>query len=275
MLSSKTYSAALDDGTDILRNARIESAALDARVLLEHITGAREVSPRAYEKYMAAIARRAEHEPVAYITGEKEFWKYRFKVAPATLIPRPDSETLIEAVLAECETPHMLLDLGTGTGCLLLGLLGEYPNAHGVGIDSSRVAVAIARSNARALGFSNRAKFVNKSWRDAVPPKGEFDLIISNPPYIRAADLETLVPDVAKYEPKLALYGGADGLECYREIAAALTRWNILTSTAKILLEIGRGQSASVKKIFAATGFKFLKSFRDLAGIIRVLEFSK
>jgi release factor glutamine methyltransferase len=271
--------SALAEGAGILKAAGIGSAALDARVLLSSVLNkdslmlapGGKIAHAAYEKFMALVSRRAGHEPVAYITGTKEFWKYSFRVCPETLIPRPDSETLVEAALAECARPQNILDLGTGTGCLLLSLLGEYPEARGLGMDSSRAAAALARSNARALGFAKRARFINKSWRDSAGPKDKFDLIISNPPYIKKGP--RLSRDVAGYEPGEALFGGTDGLECYREIAAALRRWDVLAPGAKIFLEIGKGQGASVKKIFTDAGFRFLKSFRDLAGIVRVLEF--
>lgn len=284
MPSPKTHGAALAWGSRTLRAAGIESATLDSRVLLSYALGKESralesdapIPPPACKKFTKSIARRAAREPVAYITGTKEFWKYSFKVGPETLIPRPDSETLIEAVLGECAGAQTMLDLGTGTGCLLLSLLGEYPRANGVGLDICLSAVDTARSNARALKLAARAKFLNASWSDAAPPasiaKTKFDIAVSNPPYIAAAELQTL--EVAKYEPALALDGGADGLGCYREIAAALNRWDLLAPGARIFLEIGHDQSSLVEKIFASEGFAPLKSFRDLVGTLRVLEFA-
>ena len=275
-------SSILREGSKILMQAGIMSAATDARVMLSHIldTDARilnydaKITPSARKKFMDSINRRATGEPVAYITGKKEFWRHMFKVGTETLVPRPDSETLVEAVLekfSDREAAHNILDLGTGTGCLLLSLISEYENARGTGIDLSAAAIKVAKSNARNLGLSDRAKFICKSWLDDTGPGGKFNMVISNPPYVKTADLDTL--DTARHEPKIALSGGADGLGCYREIAAALKRWNILAPGACLLFEIGKDQADAVEKILAETGFGLASSHKDLGGIIRVLEF--
>lgn len=214
------------------------------------------------------LGRRLKHEPLSKILEFREFWSLPFRVTKDTLDPRPDSETLIEAVIAHYpnkEDPLRILDLGTGTGCLLLSLMHEYPNAWGVGIDVSEAACYIAQENAIRLGFERRAKFIVGQWGDAL--SGGFDIIISNPPYISA--LESLPLEVSIYDPERALYAGEDGLTGYRELAEQISR--LATPKTKFFLELGRGQLDSVRTLFSQ--YFLLQINKDLTGIDRCLVF--
>jgi release factor glutamine methyltransferase len=251
-----------------LTAAGIEEPRREARLLLAaaHGTDAAGLLARTHvaeARYESLLARRAAREPLAYILGRKEFWGLSFAVSPATLIPRPDSETLVEAALA-LPAPGLVLDLGTGTGCLLLAVLHERPDALGLGVDRLPEAAALAAQNARALGLADRAFFAASDWAGAV--NGKFDLILSNPPYIPAGDLAELMPEVAQYEPASALDGGADGLAAYRAIIAALPR--LLASNGAAVLELGVGQAVSVASLAKRAGFTCVTR-PDLAGTPR------
>ena len=221
-------------------------------------------------------ARRVLREPMAYILGEREFWGLPFKVSPAVLVPRPDSETLIEAALAvmpDRQRPWRILDLGLGSGCLLLTLLREYPAASGVGLEISEAALAVAQANADALGVAARARLIAGDWRQADWQQrlgGSFDLLVSNPPYIEAGAIERLMPEVARFEPKLALDGGPDGLVAYRTIATAAPA--LVVPGGRLLVEAGEGQAAEISRIFASAGLAIEVPWRDLAGIDRVVS---
>jgi release factor glutamine methyltransferase len=216
------------------------------------------------------VARRASREPLAYILGRKEFWGLEFAVSPATLIPRPDSETVIEAAL-ECfpqrARAQTILDLGTGTGCLLLSALSEFKSAFGIGLDISPEAARLAASNARALGLSHRSAFAVSDW--TAPLAGaKFDLLLSNPPYIAGPEIAGLMPEVGKFEPASALDGGPDGLAAYRAIIGALP--GILADSGVALLELGINQAEPVAEMAQAAGFR--TDFRqDMANIPRVV----
>lgn len=219
--------------------------------------------------YAAALARRAGREPLAYITGRREFWGLEFAVSPATLIPRPDSETLVEAALDTATPPRLVLDLGTGTGCLLLAVLHEFVNAFGVGVDINPEAAALARENARALGMAGRCAFFAGNWAEALTAR--FDLVLANPPYIAREDLAKLMPEILRFEPEAALDGGADGLTAYRAIISALPR--LLGPGGRAVLELGAGQAISVARLAEQAGFAVRKR-ADLAGIDRALALS-
>ena len=211
------------------------------------------------------VARRMEHEPMAYITGHQGFWSLDFLVSPATLIPRPDSETIVEAALA-LPPPRRVLDLGTGTGCLLLSVLYERPSAFGIGADLSPDAAALGRTNATRLGLAARSAFLCGNWAGALA--GRFDLVLSNPPYIQGAAIPGLMPEVARHEPGGALDGGPDGLDAYRAIVRALP--DLLVPGGAAVLELGWGQGAAVALLAARVGFT--AGFRaDLAGIDRAI----
>ena len=210
------------------------------------------------------VQRRLAHEPVAYITGRRAFWTIELEVGPGVLVPRPDSETLIEAAVAHFgeRGPATILDLGTGPGTLLLAALDQWPGATGLGVDASADALAYARRNAKG-----RASFRLGNWGEGIEER--FDLILCNPPYVEAgADLP---PDVARYEPEAALYAGADGLDAYRALAPQFAR--LLAPGGIVCLEIGAGQQAAVSALMAAEGFT-IESRSDLNGIVRCLILS-
>ena len=215
--------------------------------------------------------RRAAREPLSRILGWREFWSLRFALEPETLDPRPDSETLIEAALdwlgAGRSRPLEVLDLGTGTGCLLLALLSELPAARGLGIDASAGAVAAARRNAESLGLGPRARFRTGIWGEGI--EGRFDVVLCNPPYVPAAEIARLEPEVARFDPWLALSGGADGLDSYRALARQLP--GLLAMVGRAFIEIGLGQASSAGALFEAGGLTVLASRSDLAAVPRCL----
>jgi release factor glutamine methyltransferase len=223
---------------------------------------------RGGEAFAALIRRRAGREPIAQIVGRREFWSLPFLTTRDTLTPRPDSEAVIDAVLRlvpDRNSPLRILDLGTGTGCLLLALMSEYPAANGVGTDLSAAAAEVAKRNAQTLGFAGRSTILVGAWDDAVD--GAFDLIVSNPPYIAAAELEQLVPEIRRFEPRLALDGGSDGLDAYRALAPRLYRRLRLGGHA--VLEVGSGQAGPVEAILSGAGLATRERQRDLAGVDR------
>ena len=219
------------------------------------------------------VERRLKGEPVAKILHCKGFYKKDFYVSRDVLDPRPDSETLIEAVINDhpnTTAPLKILDLGTGSGCLLLSLLDEYPQARGVGIDLSAKALRIARKNA---GKDSRARFFCQDWRHLTRRFGRFDIIIANPPYIPTGDIAGLDKGVKNYDPLCALDGGKDGLSAYREIAEILP--TLCCQQTDIYFEIGKGQQAQVKKIMARNGFQCVRAHQDLGHVVRVLHFTQ
>ncbi|MBK1661452.1 peptide chain release factor N(5)-glutamine methyltransferase [Paracraurococcus ruber] len=263
-----------------LRAAAIDSPRLEARLLLAHALGCRQedllrdpraaVPPGAAARFGDLLRRRLDHAPVAHLLGCQEFWSLPFAVSPATLIPRADSEALVEAALEafpDRGAVRRVLDLGTGTGCLLLAALSEFPAATGLGLDRVPAAAALARANAARLGLGGRAAFAVADW--AAPVAGRFDLVLSNPPYIESAAIPGLMPEVARHEPASALDGGADGLEAYRAIAAALP--GLLAPGGRAVLELGQGQEEAVTALAAAAGLRCLACRPDLGGIPRAL----
>ncbi len=246
---------------------------LDAELLMAHALGLsreklllwgmeREVPP-AFE---ALLARRLAHEPVAYIIGTREFWSIELTVTPDVLIPRPDSETLIAAAVAHFGQagPKVVLDLGTGSGALLLAVLHEWPEAHGLGIDRSAAALGIAHNNADALELAERVRFQLGDWAEGLHER--FDLILCNPPYVEAA--AALAPNVTDYEPHSALFAGADGLDEYKRLIPQLPA--LLAPNGIICLEIGHTQRASVSVLAEAEGFT-VTCHQDLGGRDRCL----
>ena len=235
------------------------------------MAGALERLTAAQEARLEAMARRrAAREPIAYILGEKEFWSLPFAVAPAVLIPRPESETVVEVALArvrERGAALRILDLGTGSGCLLLALLSELPQASGLGVDLSAAALEVAGRNAGRLALAGRAGFVRGSWGAALA--GGFDLIVSNPPYVAAAEFAGLAPEVRAFEPALALAAGPDGLAAYRALAPDCAR--LLAPGGSLCLEIGQGQGNRVAEILQHHGLHVVERRADLAGIERCL----
>jgi release factor glutamine methyltransferase len=263
-----------------LRGAAIEAPRLEARRLLTHVLGTTEEAllrdPRAAvpadkaQHFATLLARRVAHEPFAYLIGRVGFWTLELEVSPATLIPRADSETLVEAALEACPDKGAalrVLDLGTGTGALLLAVLSEFPAANGIGIDLKPAAAALAARNAARLGLAARARFLAGDWAAAV--LGPFDLILCNPPYIESAAIAGLMPEVAQHEPASALDGGADGLAAYRRIIADLPR--VLAPRGVAVLELGQGQQAAVAALGRAAGLTPAACSADLGGVPRAL----
>jgi release factor glutamine methyltransferase len=206
---------------------------------------------------------------MAYILGEREFWSLPLFVGPGVLVPRPETETLVEAALEafpDRTAPLRILDLGTGSGCLLLALLREYPNASGVGVDRSAEALAHATLNARRHGLADRALLVRGDWGRGLAES--FELIVANPPYVASGELAELAPEVARYEPRAALDGGADGLDAYRAILPDLPR--LLAPAGVACLEIGAGQATALAALAEVGGFRVAVR-PDLAGIPRCL----
>jgi release factor glutamine methyltransferase len=265
--------AAISHIAERLAAAGIESPRREARLILAAALRtdqsgllSREDAPP--ETFEPLLQRRCRREPLAYILGVKEFWGLNFEVSPATLIPRPDSETLIEAAIDSFpdRDAARILDLGTGTGCLLLAALHEFPESFGIGTDVSPAAAALARRNAHNLGLAHRAAFLAADW--AAPLAGRFGLILGNPPYIPAPDLPSLMPEVQLYEPDSALNGGPDGLAAYRHIISALPA--LLAPNGAAILELGAGQADAVTALAQAAGFS-VKTRADLANIPRAL----
>ena len=266
------------EGATLLDRAGIESPRREARLLLAHamarpvahLVGWPETPVADPAAYRTVLARRAAREPLSRIVGEREFWSLPFRLVPATLDPRPDSETVVEAALdavADRDAPLRVLDLGTGSGCLLLAVLSELPQAWGLGIDIAAAAAAAARDNAEALGLAPRAAFLVADWTSALG--GLFDMILANPPYIRTAAIRRLAPEVADFDPLLALDGGRDGLAAYRRLVPALAF--MLAPGGTALLELGRGQAPAVAGLAAEAGLEVSGARLDLAGRTRVL----
>ena len=273
---SRSIGAILQDAAATLAAAGIETPAREARILLAHALGADQVAlldrSRQVEApgFAALLARRAAREPMALILGRQGFWTLDLAVSPATLIPRADSETLIEAALAampDRAEVRRILDLGTGTGCLLLATLSEFPAAFGVGIDIAPAAARLAAVNARSCGLANRAALLAGNWAESLV--GQFDLVLSNPPYIETAAIAGLMPEVAGYEPQRALDGGADGLVAYRALMAQLPR--LLAPDGVAVLELGQGQAEAVAELAQAAGFSPPLQRHDLSGVARAL----
>ena len=261
----------LDEATQRLAKAGIDNPRAEARLLLAHVMGisrdatlTAQPTPDQTAAYDAAIVRRGAHEPFAYITGRKEFWSLDFEVGPGVLVPRPDTETLIEEalrVVPDRSAPLAIADLGAGSGAILCAALREFPNATGLGFERAPQAFGYASRNAARL-IGPRARIEPADWDTATGP---FDLVFSNPPYIPAADIESLATDVSQFEPRVALDGGLDGLDAYRALAGLLPR--ILKSGGHALLEIGIGQAGAMGTLFA--GLELVRITPDLAGIPR------
>ncbi len=271
-----TAAEMLAEAARVLESAGIESPRREARLLLAHAVCIDQAvllrdlhAPLIAPGFAALVQRRAAREPLALITGRQEFWSLEFAVSADTLIPRADSEAVVEAALAASARwdLHRVLDLGTGTGCLLLAVLAERPDATGIGVDRSEGAARLARRNAMALGLGNRAAFLCGDWATAL--NARFDLVLSNPPYIESADIAGLMPEVARYEPRRALDGGADGLDAYRSIVAALP--GLLTPDGVAVLEVGIGQAEAVGAIAAAQGLALGGVRDDLSGVARAV----
>lgn len=261
----------MDDFVSQLENS--STPQLDLRVLREHAKNEEELA--------AFVARRALGEPVAQIVGSKGFWTLDLAVTRDVLCPRPDTETIIDALLRyrpHTDAPLRMLDLGTGSGCLILSALCEYANATGDAVDKSEAALAIARTNAERVSLRNapvksRVEFFSGDWCEALPDDRQYDVILSNPPYIPTHEIDTLAIDVKAFEPMLALDGGEDGLNCYRTLAKQIqTR---MVNEAIALIEVGAGQAGDVAAIMKQSGLDVVNTENDLAGIARVVVLTK
>ena len=264
-----------------LHEGGVESAEADARVLLSHALGMEDAAILAESDVKAAedarrrfegfLARRLAGEPIARIIGRKEFWSRSFRLEPDTLVPRPETETVVEAALAafpDRNAPLRVLDLGTGAGILLAAILVERPRASGLGIDRSEGALVVARANLAALGLGARAAFAGGDWGAALG--GKFDLVVCNPPYIAAPEFARLSLEVRDHDPHFALDGGADGLDAYRAVVSDLAR--LLHAHGVAVLELGRGQEEAVANLARDSGLFVAGPARpDLAGIPRAL----
>ncbi|MGH7796411.1 MAG: peptide chain release factor N(5)-glutamine methyltransferase [Candidatus Binatia bacterium] len=275
----------LRQGARRLLAAGIENGRLDAEVLLGHILGkSREQlvlaanaptnrgQSDAYEKL---LARRLEREPVAYITGTREFWSLDFHVTRAVLVPRPETERLVEVALALASElgagkTLRIADLGTGSGAIAVALAKELPAAGFLAVDLSAAALAVAWRNAARHGVADRIKFVRGDLFETIGTRVGLDLIVSNPPYIPSAEIAALEPEVSRWEPRAALDGGPDGLGCYRRIAAQAS--NCLTADGAVALEIGAGMGTAVTGLFkSAAGWNDVKTYKDYAGNDRIV----
>jgi release factor glutamine methyltransferase len=277
--------ALLAEARASLAASGIDDPNLDARLIVEHFSATTQVDAigrpdipvgaEAVDSIRLAIARRAAGEPVHRILGFREFYGLRLNLSSETLEPRPDTETLVDAVL-----PHLrqlaatvgacrILDLGTGTGAIALALLAEVPAATAVGADISADALATANRNAKENGLSGRFQTVQSDWFEKI--SGSFHVIVANPPYIPSEELKTLQDEVRNFDPARALDGGADGLDAYRTIAARAKVY--LKAAGRLAVEIGHTQREAVRRLFEAAGFRIVEARKDLAGRDRVLVF--
>lgn len=276
---SETLVSLWTDARRRLEVAGVDSPVIDARLLLEAGAGVgrvdivtdprRPVSDEQAAAVEALVRRRVAREPIGHILGHKGFWTLDFAVNADVLTPRPETEHLVEVAMETLPKgwPARILDLGVGSGAILLSVLSERPESTGIGVDASEAALAVARANAERLGFADRATLKHGNWTDGIA--GQFDLILSNPPYIPSADIDGLEPEVAKWEPRLALDGGPDGLEPYRRIIADLPR--LLAPTGAFAFEVGKGQAEAVRALAEAQGLTTSVPRTDLAGIPRVV----
>jgi release factor glutamine methyltransferase len=280
----KTLEQHLNDARMALIAADIDGSARDARLLLqaacdlshEQIIAEPEkiVSEEQCAIFEKFLVRRIAHEPISRILGVREFYGREFVVTPATLDPRPDTETLIALITESFMSPQgeiRFLDIGTGSGAIIITLLAELPTAHGVAVDISQNALHVAKKNALRNGVSGRMQFHQGSWFDGVT--GQFELIVSNPPYIPHAEIATLETDVKNYDPHLALDGGGDGLFAYRALASGAS--DFLARDGLIVVEIGAGQANDVTEIFTSHNFKLHLQRADLGGNTRALAFCR
>jgi release factor glutamine methyltransferase len=273
---TQTIEQLLKWGVGQLKPILHESPATDVRVLLAYaldvdrgLLGAKlqhHATSNQTACFKTAIGQRKKCQPVSQIIGVREFWGRDFVVTPDVLDPRPDTETVVEEIL-KGDAPLNILDLGTGTGCIILTLLAEYPEAQGQGVDQSLEALQVAIVNATALGVSNRVELKQSNWFSNVT--GTYDVIVSNPPYISADAMEQITPEVREWEPRIALTPEGDGLNAYRAIAANATKY--LTPQGRIILEIGWDQAKDVLAIFNDAGYINGYCTQDLAGKDRVI----
>ncbi|QDL92499.1 peptide chain release factor N(5)-glutamine methyltransferase [Paroceanicella profunda] len=275
-MTAESRAALLARAIAALRDAGVPGPERDARLLLREASGlsaarfstelAAPPGPEEHERFSAYLAARLARQPVSQILGRRAFWGRDFRVTPDVLDPRPETETLIEIAL-EGPPRHRVLDLGTGSGILLVTLLAEWPEARGLGVDASLPALEIARENAARAGVCDRSLLQHGNWLDGIT--GEFDCVVANPPYISQSAMAGLAPELRDWEPDMALTPGGDGLDAYRQIATGLAR--ILTPRGIALFEIGFDQGESVPEIFRNAGFCEVSLRHDMNGQPRVV----
>lgn len=280
----KTLVEAWTAARDRLSAAGIDTPVLDARLLLEAATGAtradlladprRPLSAEQVERLEDYLARRARREPVSHILGAKGFWTILLQVGPQVLTPRPETEIIVSMALKAFApaASFTLLDLGVGSGAIALAILAERPAARALGVDVSEEALAVARENAARLDLDGRLALLRGDWTAGLEDEG-FDLVVSNPPYVRSGEIATLEPEVRDYEPRLALDGGPDGLDAYRRLAPEILR--VLKPGGRFLLEIGRDQAEAVTGLLEAAGADELEVLKDFSGHDRVVAGAK
>lgn len=263
-----------------LKAAGIDQPAIDARLMLEAAAGAtrtdivtdpyRAITPEQQAVFDDYLARRERRQPISHILGRKGFWKIMLNVTPDVLTPRPDTETVVEAALRDWpeHEARQVLDLGVGSGAILLAILADRPAGQGLGIDISEDALAVARENAANLDMNNRVALLRGDWSAGLEADS-FDLVVSNPPYIPTGDIDGLEPEVRDHEPRLALDGGPDGLDAYRLLAPEILR--VLRPGRRFLVEIGHDQSAAVEPLFREAGAIEVETLKDLSDRHRVV----
>ena len=277
---SQTLVSVWQGARDRLIAAGVETPVLDARLLLEAGAGVsrldivtdprRPLGDAAIAAVHALVDRRVAREPVSHIIGKKAFWTLDLNVTPAVLTPRPETEFLVEIALKAlpARSPARLLDLGVGSGAVLLAILAERDLVSGVGLDVSPDALGVAAANAAMLKLDNRAEFCCGDWSTDFAE--QFDVVVSNPPYIPSGKIDALAPEVAKHEPRIALDGGPDGLDAYRAIIARLHDW--LRPGGVFAFEVGKGQAGAVEALVTAAGYQVFPARADLAGVPRVVN---
>ena len=277
------YQEALSKGTKILKSSNIKSFNLDSEILLASslkldrtrllLNLNNKINKNQKQIFFNFIKRRKENEPIAYILGFKEFWKKSFKINKSVLIPRPDTEILVEQILKEIKKNEtkQILDIGTGSGCIILSVLNERKNSFGYGIDVSKKAILLAKNNAKIQHISNRIKFLHSDIDNYY--FGKYDLIVSNPPYIKLSDIGVLDKDIKFFEPNLALNGGMDGFSKIRKVIKKSSI--LIKKKGKLILEIGFNQEIKTKKILKTNGFCINRIVKDFAGINRCIVSTK
>lgn len=279
---------ALSSGIDRLSKTEISDPRLDVEILLSHAIGMdrenifinfdRELTKEEQTKYGEYLSAREQYLPVARILGSKEFWSLDFKLNEHTLIPSPDSESLVEAVVSKFKAggDYNILDFGTGSGCLLLAILSELKGSQGVGVDAEPLALNAAQNNAKNLKLDGRSKFINYSWlsdREGLLEPKAYDIIVSNPPYIESNDIAGLQRELSEHGPMLALDGGVDGMVHYKALAKVAKKY--LAKNGCFFLEIGFGQAQQVEDIFNKQGWLLQSIYKDIQGIERALAFKQ
>ena len=265
-------------GAKELRKKKIDTSILDSELMLSKILNKKrekllinldqEICQKFSSRYKKLVLRRSQQEPIAYIMGEKEFWSKNFFVSPETLIPRPETELMVEKLIKIFkERKIKVLDIGTGSGCILISLLSELKNSRGIGIDISRKAISIAKKNSKKHKMQNKIKFLNKGLNDKFNQK--FDLIVSNPPYIKSGEIKNLKEDIKKYEPRIALDGGNDGLDLIKKVIYK-TQY-ILKIKGMLALEIGNEQFKKVSKLLIKNNFRIEHNIKDYKNNVRCI----